>query len=83
MSYFEMVNEREFADRLERDKNTNVNVSEKFNRALEVELNFLEASSRPNIDYCNLGNYMKYIMEEFEHAYLLKKSQRIGEELKE
>ncbi len=80
MSYFEMVNEKEFADRLERDKNTNVNVSETFERALEAELNFLEASSRPNIDYKNIGNYMKYIMEEFEHAYLLKKSNKSEEE---
>lgn len=83
MTYYEIFNEKEFAERLERDLNTNVNISEKFNRALEVELNFLEASARPNIDYKNLGNYMKYIMEEFEHAYLLKKSQRSGEELKQ
>jgi hypothetical protein len=44
-----------------------------------VELNFLDATARPNINYANLGSYMRYVMEEYEHAVHLKKINKIGD----
>lgn len=45
-----------------------------------MELNFLDATARPSIDYVNLGTYMRYVMDEFERALHLKKLQKIGEQ---
>lgn len=75
-SFFRHINEKDFEDRLERDRNININISPTFDKALEGELNFLDATARANINYCNLGNYMKYVKEEFEHAFILKKIQK-------
>lgn len=45
-----------------------------------MELNFLDATARPNINYANLGSYMRYVMEEYEHAVHLKKIYKVGEQ---
>ena len=65
-----------FAERLQRDAQVNEGLSVKFDRSKELDLNFLEGSARANIDYCNLGSYMRFVMEEFEKCYILKKSQK-------
>jgi hypothetical protein len=64
MSIYKHFDEKLFAERLERDKNTNVHISPRFDQALCEEQNYLEATGRSNIDYVNLGNYMKYVMED-------------------
>lgn len=68
-----MINSDEIARRLERDRDINVDLAPKFDIAVEVELNYLEATARPSIDYCNLGNYMKYVLQEYYRALDLKK----------
>ena len=45
-----------------------------------MELNFLDATARPTIDYINLGTYMRYVMTEFERALHLKKIKKLGEQ---
>ncbi len=65
-----------FAERLKNDARVNEDLPVKFDRSKDLDLNFLEATARPNIDYSNLGSYMRYVMEEFDKSYILKKSQK-------
>ncbi len=67
-SIYQHFNEKYFEDRLERDKNINIKFSQTHDKALEMELNFLEASTFQNINYCNLGSYLKYVKQEFDRA---------------
>lgn len=70
------IKEKIFAERLNSDARVNEDLPVKFDRSKDLDLNFLEATARPNIDYSNLGSYMRYVMEEFDKSYILKKSQK-------
>jgi hypothetical protein len=52
--------------------NLNIKFSQTHDKALEMELNFLEASTFQNINYCNLGSYLKYVKPDAFYVVLNK-----------
>lgn len=59
-------------DRLTADRDVNQFEDFQFRQSLDYEENFLTLTNRQSIDYVNLGDYMKLVMEEFQKLYVLK-----------
>jgi hypothetical protein len=57
--------------RLEEDASIE-NSNPKFERAVELELNFIKLTDRGAIDYVNLGDFMRCVYDEFKKAFKIK-----------